>query len=64
MREAHPDYELNFDFEPSKTRDLKVTVEHGTQSSVLFSRAVTGGYPQKDLTLFNQTFRDAITDGQ
>ena len=62
MQEAHPEYELNFDFEPSKTRDLKVTIEHGTQSSVLFQRAVTGGYPQKDLPLFHQTFREAIAD--
>ena len=30
LREAHPGFDLNFKFEPSKIRELKVTIEHGT----------------------------------
>ena len=61
MREAHADYVLSFVFEASKTRELKVTVEHEGQSSVLFSRVATGGYPQKDLALFRKTFEEAVS---
>ena len=60
MKEAYPELNLNFEFEQVKSRDLIVAVECDGSQQVIYSRAATGGYPQKDLPLFHESFRKAI----